>query len=940
MSVCDLLRNTLYSVCSQTNGDFRVIVVCNEILDDFSNNHKLRGRIDFVEVDFDPPSLGVGAVTGVPACNLDRGLKFVIGLLAAKKYDPEYVMFFDADDFISDDITEFCINNPGNMGWYFETGMYTQNNLITYRNNFYETCGTSHILNYAVLCEDIPFDKLSVDSTVDDIKSMYILFIKGVLGCHMNYGVFFFNCHQDLAPYPLKDTAVYNMGTGENHSGKLSKCGPGWMEVRRKATRKLDRSAYRMKFPFINHKHQLIPIYTKVDRAKQVFVESGLYNPVELSHSEIRDIYGEDTCNEYSSVAVLVNPYERLVYDYYKDHDQFLISGQSFTDFIRSNKTKKQSIFVPNWVKHVIRIEELYDNSSRFSDILPSTEISEPVKPYIGHYSDYYTDTDVDYVRLKFPEDLELGGYDFEKESDNTSELPVPDDAGDTIPNILHFCYGMKLVPEEFSFVNYLAVLSAVVHNKPEKVYFHYCVEPYGKWWDLIKPYLELHQVIRPSSVFGNPLKHYAHVSDIIRMRELYRTGGIYLDLDTITWKSFEDLRKSSDCVVGYQDSPKVYKEPVIGELLEYYGICNAVIACKPGSTFMRDWYYGYANFESTGRDDSWDYHSVIYPALLCRKGDREDVTILSPKAFFFPTWSDMQEYTISDGSHKKYSKLFRESYCTHLWDNDPTVNLDIVTPGYINTSTSHYAASIRQSVFTDMTSATVSIVFLTNNRLELTARCLATWLDFADARSDVKEVLIFDNASEPMFVSWLRDLEKNNPKLRVIYSDTNEGVAGGRSVLFKEAAGDVVLSVDSDSYLRDTYFIDRAKQVLSDKHIGMCGVVGAYFSDYSTFKHTDVFDDSGVEAFVDSLAGCCQIFRRELYGSAFTMDTNFKPFWLEDTDLCLQLRHSGYGMYRINSNKGFDHEWGGTGNKLFPDSFKDKQKYFNEKWTSTGDLK
>ena len=33
--VWDLLEATLYSVCSQTNGDFRVIVVCNEILDDF-----------------------------------------------------------------------------------------------------------------------------------------------------------------------------------------------------------------------------------------------------------------------------------------------------------------------------------------------------------------------------------------------------------------------------------------------------------------------------------------------------------------------------------------------------------------------------------------------------------------------------------------------------------------------------------------------------------------------------------------------------------------------------------------------------------------------------------------------------------------------------------------------------------------------------------------
>ena len=938
--VWDLLRDTLFSVCSQTCPDFKVIVVCNKILDKFEDNHRIHGKVDFVTVDFPPPSLAQGAITGVPACNLDRGLKFVVGLIAAKKYDPEYVMFFDADDFIADSISDFCSKNPGRMGWYFDYGMYTQNGFITYRNNFNETCGTSHILNYSVLCKDIPFKDLDVDATPADIlKFVHPFFVKGVLGCHMNYGVFFFNCHQPIEKYPLNDTAVYNMGTGENHSGKLSKCGPGWIDMRRKATRKLDRSVYRMKFPCINHKHRVIPVHVKDDRCSNIFSDLGIYHLAELSAKEIFSIYGRDTCSEYNSIAFVVNPFERLVYDYYKDYNKSLISGESFSDYIRRDNIKRQSPHIPPWIKNIIRIEDAYSDPSCLSDIFNDPQITQPQKVYYGHYSDYYSDADVDFVYQNFQKDLDLGGYSFERASSEESVLPIPDIATDTIPNVLHFCYGMKLTSQKFSFVNYLAILSAVTHNKPEAVYFHYCVEPHGVWWDAIKPYLTLHKVELVNEIFGNRVEHYAHASDIIRLRELYRTGGIYLDIDTITWKPFTELL-SNECVLGIQDSARIFQDPTLSNILDAYGLCNAVMLCKPGSTFIRDWYYCYSNFSSSGRDSDWDYHSVIYPYLLYKRESRKDVTVLSGNSFFFPIWDKLQELTLSDGSFEKHVEKFKDSYCTHLWDNDPTVDTSVITPHYIRTSDSVYANSIRTHVFKALTDTmcSISLVFLTHNRLAKTKDCMVTWLELSEHRGDIQEVLIYDNASNSKFREWLCFVEERFSKVRVIYSDSNDGVAGGRAVLFEEARGDIVVSVDSDSYIRRSSFLDKAKFVLSDTNIGMCGVVGAFFQNYSTFEHTDIFDGDG-EGFVDTLAGCCQIFRRSLYGSVFEMDLNFKPFWLEDTDLCLQLKHNGYKILRINSEGGFEHEWGGTGNILFPDSFSEKQKYFNTKWTHEGNL-
>lgn len=49
--VWEILKKTLYSVCGQSNENFRVIVVANEILDDFSDDNRIVNT-EFIEVDF------------------------------------------------------------------------------------------------------------------------------------------------------------------------------------------------------------------------------------------------------------------------------------------------------------------------------------------------------------------------------------------------------------------------------------------------------------------------------------------------------------------------------------------------------------------------------------------------------------------------------------------------------------------------------------------------------------------------------------------------------------------------------------------------------------------------------------------------------------------------------------------------------------------------
>ena len=132
-----------------------------------------------------------------------------------------------------------------------------------------------------------------------------------------------------------------------------------------------------------------------------------------------------------------------------------------------------------------------------------------------------------------------------------------------------------------------------------------------------------------PDEVFGRPLRHYAHQADIVRLKSLLKTGGIYLDIDTICCRSFDDLLVHP-CVLGLQRDP-------IGVC---DGLCNAVILSEPGSTFLQEWFDSYRSFRADGCGQYWDEHSVRVPWRLAQitpegRAGRPDLHVEPAESFF-----------------------------------------------------------------------------------------------------------------------------------------------------------------------------------------------------------------------------------------------------------------------------------------------------------------
>lgn len=209
-----LLENTLRSVCKQTSENFKVLVVCNKI--PAINVNK---SVEFLEVDFPAPSSLNRAQTGMEAIRSDRGYKYMAGLIYIRPYNPSYVMFFDADDFISNRIVEFVTQQKEKCGWYIETGyqFQTGDTHLSSMSNFHHHCGTSLIYPYSML--EIP-SGLAGEVNLSSIKRYSDEnYLKNVLGSHRAAVMIHQSWGYSFRPLPFP-CAIWILGTGENHSGK------------------------------------------------------------------------------------------------------------------------------------------------------------------------------------------------------------------------------------------------------------------------------------------------------------------------------------------------------------------------------------------------------------------------------------------------------------------------------------------------------------------------------------------------------------------------------------------------------------------------------------------------------------------------------------------------------------------------------------------------
>jgi hypothetical protein len=153
-----LVNRTIKSILNQVNKDFKVIVVYS----DYPENKVDSEFVIWLHFPF--PFLKVQDITDYEShgkqylktdrdieFSMDQGRKSIFGSSFAKDLGCNYIMSVDADDLVSDKISQFVADNAAANcpGWYVEKGfVYDENKdrLYRYPKKFYDFCGSSYIV--------------------------------------------------------------------------------------------------------------------------------------------------------------------------------------------------------------------------------------------------------------------------------------------------------------------------------------------------------------------------------------------------------------------------------------------------------------------------------------------------------------------------------------------------------------------------------------------------------------------------------------------------------------------------------------------------------------------------------------------------------------------------------------------------------------------------
>jgi hypothetical protein len=273
------------------------------------------------------------------------------------------------------------------------------------------------------------------------------------------------------------------------------------------------------------------------------------------------------------------------------------------------------------------------------------------------------------------------------------------------VPNVFHFVFGLRPQTEPFHLMHYLCLASCIGVNQPDAVMFHCQHEPWGEYWNRIRPYLTLVPV-RPdpfiaSFEYGNANLsnlRYAHLADVARLEIVAEHGGIYADMDTLFVAPLPERFFQQSFILGRETADWSAAARAAGGSL-----CNAWMMGEPGAPFARHWLARtYQSF-----DGSWSAHSTLLPFQLSQEYP-EWVHVEPSRSFFHFDYHP-------EGLRNLFRRCVRDLdgiYSMHLWShcwwdagtrNTARFHGGRLTPAYVRHADTTFATLARRFLPVDL---------------------------------------------------------------------------------------------------------------------------------------------------------------------------------------------------------------------------------------------
>lgn len=182
-------------------------------------------------------------------------------------------------------------------------------------------------------------------------------------------------------------------------------------------------------------------------------------------------------------------------------------------------------------------------------------------------------------------------------------------------------------------------------------------------------------------------------------------------------------------------------------------------------------------------------------------------------------------------------------------------------------------------------------------------------------------QIQIVDNSSDEENKKLL--ITKLSNKIKVIYSSTNLGFAGGNNIGIKESLKknyDYTLLLNNDTLVEPDFLTNLTVEAQKNCEIGILApkinynlkrnfvwsaggrisrIRGSGFSKYENKKDSKEIKNRDVEF----VSGCCLLIKNEVFEKVGLLDENYF-LYLEDTDFCQRVINAGFKIRLVASSK------------------------------------
>lgn len=211
-----------------------------------------------------------------------------------------------------------------------------------------------------------------------------------------------------------------------------------------------------------------------------------------------------------------------------------------------------------------------------------------------------------------------------------------------------------------------------------------------------------------------------------------------------------------------------------------------------------------------------------------------------------------------------------------------------------------------------------LSIIILTYNTKDLTSECLKSISEQyeKELQKGEFEIILVDNASIDGTADAVLNLKPKMPNLKVIQNKENVGFSKGNNKGAKNAAGEFVLFLNSDTEVKDKGLLKMVEFLESNKHIVILGgklentngssqaSAGKFYSIFNLFlmliggERLGLLRSSPARiSKVDWVSGACMMVKRETFEKIGEFEEKLFMY-MEDQELCFRAKKAGYLTY------------------------------------------